>query len=246
MWQLTSIPENVDAYFSLWRIAWIAHQLPRDVVHLFDANIFHPLRHTLAYSDAVLLEGWRVRLDLDGHFRRCCLQPARGGQLRELWGGDVPAGQASHGTCRRQGDQWPRLRFRTVPVRHYFHSSCCGAQWIPLTLWMTHRTSSRPPARRPLTGLFVALQGLSSIYYVILTSSRCSSPSCLASCWTAAGNRRAPRSLAAGAVLTVCLLGPYMLPYRAARRSSATEPGRPFPLQRGSKALFAAMPESLL
>ena len=23
-----SIPDNVDAYFSLWRLGWIAHQLP--------------------------------------------------------------------------------------------------------------------------------------------------------------------------------------------------------------------------
>jgi hypothetical protein len=44
-----------DAEFSAWRLAWVAHQLPRDPTRLFDANIFHPEPRTLAYSDAVLL-----------------------------------------------------------------------------------------------------------------------------------------------------------------------------------------------
>src|SRR6187455_3266038 len=51
-----SVPPHTDSYFSLWRLGWIAHQLPRDASHLFDANIFTPLRHTLAFSDAVLLQ----------------------------------------------------------------------------------------------------------------------------------------------------------------------------------------------
>jgi hypothetical protein len=29
----------------------VAHQLPRDPVHLFDANIFYPAKHTLAFSE---------------------------------------------------------------------------------------------------------------------------------------------------------------------------------------------------
>ena len=49
--------EHYDSLFSVWRLAWIAHQLPRDPLHLFDGNIFYPRLHTLAYSDAVLLPG---------------------------------------------------------------------------------------------------------------------------------------------------------------------------------------------
>jgi hypothetical protein len=51
------IPAVDDAYFSIWRLAWVAHQLPIDPAHLFDANIFHPETGTLAYSDAMLLLG---------------------------------------------------------------------------------------------------------------------------------------------------------------------------------------------
>src|ERR1700719_644296 len=56
--QLASgIRDDIDVYFSVWRLAWIAHQLPRHPLQLFDANIFYPERHTLAYSDALVGPG---------------------------------------------------------------------------------------------------------------------------------------------------------------------------------------------
>ena len=51
------VPASDDAYFSIWRLAWVAHQLPEDPRRLFDANIFHPATGTLAMSDAMLLVG---------------------------------------------------------------------------------------------------------------------------------------------------------------------------------------------
>ena len=61
-WPLASfssvaIPNSDDAYFSIWRLAWVAHQRPKDPWHLFDANIFYPDTGTLAYSDAMLFVG---------------------------------------------------------------------------------------------------------------------------------------------------------------------------------------------
>jgi len=52
-----SVPPNQDSWLSLWRIAWIAHQLPRDPERLFAGNIYYPARGTLAFSDATLLQG---------------------------------------------------------------------------------------------------------------------------------------------------------------------------------------------
>src|SRR5437879_11202516 len=45
-----------DPLFSMWRLAWVAHTLPGDPQHVFDANIFHPHTRTLAYSDAMLFQ----------------------------------------------------------------------------------------------------------------------------------------------------------------------------------------------
>src|SRR5678815_256398 len=50
-----SVPANIDAYFNMWRVAWVAHQLPLDPAHLFDANIYYPQARTLLLSDAVIL-----------------------------------------------------------------------------------------------------------------------------------------------------------------------------------------------
>src|SRR5205823_1290394 len=52
-----AVPDLGDPLFSIWRIAWIAHQLPRDPRHLFDANAFYPERFTLTFSDPVIVPG---------------------------------------------------------------------------------------------------------------------------------------------------------------------------------------------
>lgn len=46
-----------DGRWSLWVVAWVAHALTTDPVRIFDANIFHPHRNTLAYSEANLVAG---------------------------------------------------------------------------------------------------------------------------------------------------------------------------------------------
>ncbi len=62
-WPLATDPahlsrnENGDTELNTWIVAWIAHQLPRDPLHLFDANIFHPEPGTLAFSEPLLVPG---------------------------------------------------------------------------------------------------------------------------------------------------------------------------------------------
>ena len=52
------LPNLPDAALNVWRLAWVAHQLVSDPGRLFEANIFSPAAHTLAYSDAMLLLGF--------------------------------------------------------------------------------------------------------------------------------------------------------------------------------------------
>lgn len=49
--------EMGDGQFSVWNVAWVAHALTTPGVHLYDANIFHPYRGTLAFSEANLGAG---------------------------------------------------------------------------------------------------------------------------------------------------------------------------------------------
>ena len=46
-----------DAQYSVWNVAWVAHALLTDPLHVLDANIFYPARGTLIYSEPNLLAG---------------------------------------------------------------------------------------------------------------------------------------------------------------------------------------------
>jgi len=46
-----------DGQFSVWNVAWVAHAIVTPGVRMFDANIFHPHRGTLAYSEPNLGAG---------------------------------------------------------------------------------------------------------------------------------------------------------------------------------------------
>lgn len=53
----THTPGHHDALFSMWRLSWIGEALTTAPLHLFDAPIFHPATRTLAFSDAIFLQG---------------------------------------------------------------------------------------------------------------------------------------------------------------------------------------------
>lgn len=60
-WPLATDPvhlsrlDNSDADLNTWIIAWDAYELPRAPLRLFEAPIFYPERHTLAYSEHLLV-----------------------------------------------------------------------------------------------------------------------------------------------------------------------------------------------
>jgi hypothetical protein len=47
--------DNADTELNEWIMAWVAHQLPRDPLHLFEANIFYPAHDTLAFSEPLIV-----------------------------------------------------------------------------------------------------------------------------------------------------------------------------------------------
>ena len=60
-WPLATNPavlssnDNADAQLNEWIMAWIAHILPRDPLHLFQANIFYPAHDSLAFSEPLIV-----------------------------------------------------------------------------------------------------------------------------------------------------------------------------------------------
>jgi len=47
--------ENADTQLNEWILAWVAHTLPRDPMHLFEANIFYPAHDALAFSEPLIV-----------------------------------------------------------------------------------------------------------------------------------------------------------------------------------------------
>ncbi|MGQ0736107.1 MAG: hypothetical protein ACT4QD_20955 [Acidobacteriota bacterium] len=47
-----------DGRWSIWVVAWVAHKLTSDPLEVFNANIFHPHRYALAFSEANLGAGF--------------------------------------------------------------------------------------------------------------------------------------------------------------------------------------------
>jgi hypothetical protein len=60
-WPLATAPgrlsrlDNADTALNTWIVAWVSHQVATDPAHLFDAPIFHPASHALAFSEHMVV-----------------------------------------------------------------------------------------------------------------------------------------------------------------------------------------------
>ena len=146
-----------DPHFSIWRLAWIAHILPRDPRHLFDGNIFYPSQRTLAYSDATLLE-----CIVGAPLFWIGVPPIVIHNLL-LLAGFVGSGVAMFVLARAltgsdRGGLVAAAIFTMVPYRieHFGHLELQWAMWIPLAFWAVHRTVDRVSWRAgALAGMFL-------------------------------------------------------------------------------------------
>lgn len=219
------LPQSDDAFFSVWRLGWVAHQLRADPAHLFDANIFHPEKRTLLYSDAMLAPGFV------------------GAPL--IWAGVHPvavhnlllvaafflSALACYALCRElTGDAWAAVLggvvFAFAPFR-FGHIGHLELQWtaaMPLVLLVLHRASAGSRARVFASGAgagaLLALQGFSSLYYAVFFAIYLVVWSALVAIATAREHRRTfALVLATAAVVAGTLLAPYLAAYAGVRRT---------------------------
>ncbi|MGH8638338.1 MAG: hypothetical protein ACREUZ_14480 [Burkholderiales bacterium] len=165
----THAADHHDIFFNLWRFSWIAHTLLRSPLNLFNGNVFYPERGVLAYSDATLLEGIiaapLLLAGLPPMMVHNCL----------LLGAIVASGAGMFAFARQQtGSQTAAMLagivFAFAPYRfeHYMHMELQWTVWVPWAFFWLQRTIETPTVKAGvLTGVFVALQMLSSIYYGI-------------------------------------------------------------------------------
>jgi hypothetical protein len=215
------LPAHDDALFSVWRLAWIAHQLQTDPGDLFNANIFWPEQNTLAFSDAILLLGFAGAplIWLGAH-------PVTVHNVL-LLASFVAAGYGAMRLLRYLGVNTAAqfvgaIIFAFAPYRiaHLGHLELLWTAFLPLSLLGLYRVLEAPRFGRGLMlGVTLAVQGFCSIYYAVFLAIWMV-PAALVARWhlTFAWSRR---HLVAGAVTVITaavLLGPYALAYWNARQ----------------------------
>jgi hypothetical protein len=223
----TLVADHFDPYFSIWRLGHVAHALTRWPIALFDGNIFYPASGTLAYSDAVLLEGLIGAPLLWAH-----LSPSLVYNLL-LLAGFAGSGVGMFVLARHlTGEAGPALVaatiFTALPYRmeHVMHLELQWAMWIPLAFWAVHRTMESGRWRHGiLVGVFVWLQFISCIYYGVFLSITLLLfvPLLLTFKGHAAIRRFAP-PLLTGALVAALLTLPYAVPYIEATHAVGDRP----------------------
>lgn len=216
-----------DPLLSTWRLSWFAHQLPRDPLNLFNANIFHPEPRTLAFSDAMLVPSLTVAplVWLGLHQVAAYNLLFLSGFFLSGVGMFVLVRSLTHhtGAALLAGFIYAFLPYRFM---HYSHLELQMGQWMPLGLWALHRTITRGRVGDGLlTGLFFALQMLSSVYYGVFFATYLAVVG--GALLLAAGSARVRASvkpLLAGGLLAAALVGPLLVPYLGARSAVGERP----------------------
>lgn len=210
-----------DVYFNLWRLRWIHHALTASPWDLFNGNQFFPEQQVLAFSDAMLAEG-AAALPL----LAVGLPPVLVHNLL-LLGAIAASGIGMFVLARHLSGSTPGgivagIVFAFAPYRfeHYMHLELQWAVWAPWAFWALQRTiETRALKFGVLTGAFLALQMLSSIYYAIF----------LAPLLAVVGGLQIMtmplreqlfvlRSVAAGVLLAALVAWPYAAPYGEASK----------------------------
>ena len=163
----THAADHHDVFFNLWRLRWIAHALASSPGQLFDGNVFYPSRLVLAFSDAMLVQGV-----LAAPLFWLGLPPVLVHNLM-LLGAIVASGVgmfvlAKHLSGSSAGAVVAGIVYSFAPYRfeHYMHMELQWAVWLPWAFWALQRTIETGAAKYgALTGVFAALQLLSSMYY---------------------------------------------------------------------------------
>ena len=211
--------EHQDVFFNLWRLRWIAHALATSPGDLFNGNIFTPERGVLAYSDAMLVEGV-----LAAPLLWAGVPPVLVHNLMLL--GPIVASAvgifilARHLTGSTGGALVAGIIFAFAPYRfeHYMHLELQWTVWSPWALWALQRTIETGTVKFGLlTGLFLALQMASSVYYGIFLLMLVAVVGML-QLITLRGPHltRAARAFLLGTALAASVSAVYSLPYSAA------------------------------
>ncbi|HUR35481.1 MAG TPA: hypothetical protein VM032_16880 [Vicinamibacterales bacterium] len=221
-WPLATNPGGLsrndthDTVHHEWILAWDAHALATDPLHLFDTNTFHPERDTLAYSDHIIVQGiigapffWAGASPVLVYNLVLMIGLALTGWTTSLvvreWTGSRSAGVLSGSL----------MAFNAMTLTRFAEIQDQYLAFFPLTLLALDRVLSSPRARHALQlAAWFVLQSLTCGYLLAFVSlSLVAAVLVRPAEWIGARFRRvAPLLLLAGVASVVVLL-PFLLPY---------------------------------
>jgi hypothetical protein len=225
-WPLATNParlsrnDNADTVLNEWILAWVAHQLPTDPLRLFDANIFYPERHSLAFSEPLIV------------------QSLLGAPL--MWLGASPvlvynlvllAGLALTGfvmaviVARWTGDWFAGVTsgivvaFNAHTLTRLPHLQAQHAEFLPLALFTFDSLLRMPRWKTAVQlGFWYVLQALTSIYLLVFTTVALAVAFLVRpEDWIGGRFKRLAFPLSGAAALAVLALLPFLLPYWSLR-----------------------------
>lgn len=206
-----------DGEFSVWNVTWVAHALTTSPGSLFQANIFHPDRDTLAYSEANVVTG---ALGVPFHL-------ATGGNPYATHNGAVLTALVlafvfAWGLAETLGASTGAAAAFAVAVTYcpYLFARTAHVQLmmtfgLPLSLQAFHRVVARPTmGRGAWLGAALAIQALACAYFGIFAGLTVG----LGTLYYAATRTRWRdvsywTAIVVGAVVSVGLVAPFFLPF---------------------------------
>jgi 4-amino-4-deoxy-L-arabinose transferase-like glycosyltransferase len=212
-----------DARFTEWNVAWVAYATVARPENLLDANIFHPHKLTLAYSELNLVAGalaipvwWLTKnphaaTNVVILFSFAATLMATWLLTRHLFRDTAAAATAA-----------VLFAFCPFVFSHTAHIQLLMTAGMPLALLAMHRLVDDPsPGRGALLGLVLAVQALACAYYGIFAGLLVA----LGALFYAT-TRRCWRSLrywtawTAGLITSIALVFPFFLPYAELQRET--------------------------
>jgi hypothetical protein len=211
---------DADGQFSIWNVAWVAHAIVVDPVHLFDANIYSPHRRTLAYSEANLVEGI---LGIPVYWLTKNPWATLNSVMLFAFASAFAAAYALmlyvSGDRRAAAIGAILYAFCPFVFAHLPHIQLLMTGGIPLALLLFHRVADGPTPRRGVAlGLALAVQALACAYYGIFAGLSVG----YAALVVATRRRLWPsgaywRAIALAAATAIAVVAPFFIPFLRVR-----------------------------
>jgi hypothetical protein len=221
-WPLATNParlsrnDNADTLYNEWAMAWVAHQLPRAPFDLFNANIFYPEPHTLAYSESIIVQGVMAApvLWLGG-------SPVLAYSL-VLLAGFALTGWATCLVIARWTNDWVAgltsgiiVGFNAHTLMRIPHMQAQHAEFLPLALLALDALLREPRLRHQIQlVVWFTLQALTSLHLMVFTALALTVSALVRpASWSGARFRIVAPRIGVAAIVAGAVLLPFVLPY---------------------------------